>query len=93
MLNDKFVAEQAKHFADRVAKAAGNSREKVIGTAFRMALVRRPSATEMEICSRLLERQAEVFRKAKLPARQAEHQALVQLCHTLFNTSEFLYAE
>ena len=32
-------------------------------------------------------------RAARLPAQQADRQALVQLCHTLLNTSEFLYAE
>jgi hypothetical protein len=93
MLNDPFVAEQAEHFASRVARLAGGSREKAFGNAFRLALARLPNAAEEEICSRLLERQAGIFREAKLPAAEVERKALAQLCHMLLNTSEFLYVE
>jgi hypothetical protein len=93
MMNDAFVAEQARHFADRVTQSAGNSREKIIDTVFRMALARQPAPAERAICAELLDRQAAAFRQTKLSPREADHQALVQLCHTLLNTSEFLYAE
>src|SRR5207244_4159956 len=46
MLNDTFVAEQAVHFAGRVGRLAGASRDKTIQTAFRLALARSPSAVE-----------------------------------------------
>ena len=61
MLNDAFVAEQAIHFAGRVKRLAGAPREDAIRTAFRLALVRSPSSAEVDICSRLLERQAGQF--------------------------------
>ena len=93
LLNDPFVAEQAIHFADRVKRLAGAPREDAIRTAFRLALSRSPSAAEVDICSRLLERQAGAFRAAKSSPAESEHKALVQLCHTLLNTSEFLYVE
>jgi hypothetical protein len=93
MLNDAFVSEQARHFADRVERAAGPTGERAVRTAFRLALGRPPSAKELGICARLLERQAAAGREAGRPAAEADHQALVQLCHTLLNTSEFLYAE
>jgi len=93
MLNDAFVAEQAVHFADRVKRLARASREDAIRIAFRLALARSPSAAEVDICSRLLEGQAAAFRTAKSSAADAEHKALVQMCHTLLNTSEFLYVE
>ena len=60
---------------------------------FRLALSRLPSPNEIEICCRLLERQTAIFRAAKLSPPAAEQQALVQLCHTILNTSEFLYVE
>jgi hypothetical protein len=93
MLNDAFVAEQARHFADRVERAAGPSGERAIHTAFRLALARPPSAAETDICLRLLERQAALYREAGQPTGAAERLALVQLCQTLLNTSEFLYVE
>jgi hypothetical protein len=93
LLNDASVAEQAVHFADRVWRLAGAPREDAIGTAFRLALSRSPSTAEVDICSRLLERQAGAFRAAKSSPAESEHKALVQLCHTLLNTSEFLYVE
>jgi hypothetical protein len=93
MMNDTFVAEQAVHFAGRVRGLASGSRDKAIRTAFRLALARSATATEVEICSRLLERQAGAFRAATSSPADAEHKALIQLCHTLLNTSEFLYVE
>ncbi len=92
MMNDAFVIEQAGHFSERVARAAG-SREKKIRAAFQMALARQPTPEEMSICSQLLNRQTAIFRNAKQSEREAEEKALGHLCHTLLNTSEFLHAE
>jgi hypothetical protein len=93
MLNDSFLLEQAGYFADRVARTAGTTGEKPIQLAYRLALGRQPSAVEARLCADLLSRQAALYKAAKLPVGEAEQKALVQLCHTLFNTSEFLYAE
>jgi hypothetical protein len=93
MLNDAFVSEQAWHFAQRVQGSAGPGGEQAVRTAFRLALARQPTANELAICTRLLERQATAGREAGRPAAEADRQALVQLCLTLLNTSEFLYAE
>jgi hypothetical protein len=93
MLNDAFVEEQARHFADRVAGAAGSSEEEMIRTTFRLALARPPSPGETAICTRLLQRQAAAYRKAGQPVARAKRLALVQVCLALLNTSEFLYVE
>jgi hypothetical protein len=97
MLNDAFLAEQAEHFARRVEGSAPSpssaSTEPAIERAFRMALARRPNPNELEISRDLVHRQAEILRAGGLPRGEAQHQALVQLCLTLLNTSEFLYAE
>jgi mono/diheme cytochrome c family protein len=104
LLNDGFLAEQAEHFARRVERAVGRGSADPapepteglpaeIERAFRMALARRPSANETATCRDLLRRQAELFRAGGLSQGEAEHQALAQLCLTLFNTNEFLYAE
>jgi hypothetical protein len=93
MLNDAFVAEQAEHFATQVERLAGTKGDQKLPTAFRLALSREPNASELGLCVGSLERQAALYRSAGLTEPQAAHKALVELCHTLFNTSEFLYAE
>jgi hypothetical protein len=93
MLNDPFVSEQAGHFTDRVQRLAPGSPGKAIACAFRLALARPPSAAEENICMRLLERQARILRETKFPEAEAERKALLELCHTLLNTSEFIYVE
>ncbi|MBI1917202.1 MAG: DUF1553 domain-containing protein, partial [Planctomycetes bacterium] len=99
MLNDPFLAEQARHLADRLARSGASSGaparggRAIIDAAFRLVLSRPPDAAEAAICSQLLAREAAVFRQAGRPPHEAERLALVQLCHTLLNTSEFLYVE
>jgi len=49
LLNDPFVLRQAQMFADRVRKEAGDDREKQIDLAYRIALARPPTRTEMSV--------------------------------------------
>jgi hypothetical protein len=93
MLNDAFVLEQANGFADRVAQIAGNglALEKRIELAFQIALTRPPSAEELRWSAELLERHTERYAAANLTREQAAQKALAGLCHTLLNTSEFIY--
>jgi hypothetical protein len=93
MLNDAFVAEQAEQFARRIEQSGLQSRDQQIEMAFRLALVRGPNAQERATCSELVERQADAFLAAGAARDVADRQALGQLCHVLFNSSEFLYAE
>src|SRR5262249_16782944 len=62
MLNDTFLAEQAKQFATRVKQAKGDCGEAAIRLAFRLAVAREPDAAELRICGQLLEREASLFR-------------------------------
>jgi hypothetical protein len=99
MLNDSFMRERAEDFARRVAKllpsppgrGVGGEGRARIDLAFRIALGRAPKAKEIELSVGLLQRQEERYRTAKTPAEQASHRALVDLCHMLMNTNEFLY--
>jgi hypothetical protein len=93
MLNDPFLVEQAKHFAERLLRSGVPSGKPAIDAAFRLALARPPDAAEVAICSQLLTRQSAAFRQAGRSPSEADRLALVQLCHTLLNTSEFLYIE
>ena len=87
MLNDRFLFEQSQKLADRVMEMSGELPEQRIKAVFRLVLARLPNDTELEFCTSFVQAQ-----KRKYP-QDADQQALVQLCHTLLNTSEFLYAE
>ena len=90
MMNDAFLFEQAEQFAGRIRAEAGLSTDRQVETAFRLGLSRRPNDAERRWCLDHLERQAEIFR-----GRQSDPEAaaLVDLCLTILNTSEFLYTE
>ena len=82
MLNDRFVLEHAEHLAARVAAASGSDVTKQIDLAFRITLGRPPRESERVVSEAAF---------AKFSKLDSEAKALTQLCHTLLNTSEFLY--
>jgi hypothetical protein len=49
LLNDPFVLRQAQLFADRVHKEAGDDRAKQVDLAYRIALTRPPTASELKV--------------------------------------------
>jgi hypothetical protein len=93
MLNDAFIAEQAEALANRVEQRSGTTPQERIATLFRLVLARGPNAAEVDTCQALLAEQNNLCRASGMNDQLAAHQALVQLCHTVLNTSEFLYVE
>lgn len=89
MINDDFLFEQAERFAAQVRARTGSSTERQVDTAFRLALARPPNEGERRWCLEHIARQTELFKQACDPSSAA----LVDLCHAILNTSEFLYAE
>jgi hypothetical protein len=81
MYNGPFVNEEAKHFAVRLQKEAGNNVEKQIQLAFQLAFSRMPT----EIESKKLH---EFVTNAK-----SHDEALTGLCRILFNSNEFIYVD
>jgi hypothetical protein len=75
LLNSRFAIEQARRFAERIIREAGddNVRQQV-ALAFRSALAREPDAEEYETLIELVQRHG-----------------LPELCRALFNSSEFVY--
>jgi hypothetical protein len=92
MLNDQFVLEQAEQTAARVSQQAKTDDER-IAASFHVVLGRAPSAMETGLCREALEKEAAFHRQGdpNCPPEEASRRALVRLCHTLLNTSEFLY--
>src|SRR5262249_13810311 len=48
LLNGEFVQEEARRFADRLRREAGEEPARQVERAYRLALARSPSASEME---------------------------------------------
>ena len=93
MLNDKFSQQQAASFAERVRKLAGDAVIERIRMAFRLALGRLPDRREMVASQDLLRKQLILYHEADAAENGAvpADRALVELCHMLLNTNEFLY--
>ena len=101
LLNNKFVAGQSVILADRVRNEAGKDLHSQIERAFWLAFSRPPDAKERQVSLDFLARQQEYHSRHneqlwELGTDPAEilspvAAALVDLCHSLFNTNEFVY--
>jgi hypothetical protein len=92
LLNDAFMLEQADHFAERVAKGAGDSLTGRIELAFRLAFARPPTAKELAESKRLVEKIIQVYSHENRPPEEAGLKGLAKLCQMLMCANEFLYA-
>jgi hypothetical protein len=88
LFNSDFIQEQARHFAERLVREAGDNAGRQIEHAYRLALARPPSDGERRALRAFL--QAEAARTAGPDARRT---ALVQLCRVIFNLNEFVYPD
>ena len=102
LLNSRLTLEWAQAFAGRVLAAAGASTEDQIDMAFRLAYSRRPESSENEIAKAFFKRQRDLlsekpqdqlamptaFSASSDPLSAA---ALVDFCHVLINSNEFVY--
>jgi hypothetical protein len=91
MLNDAFVLEQAGFLAARIAEEKPGVEDQQIQRAFALALSRKPDAEELGWCRDFIARQTERHQSGSSAAPEAGQQALMNLCHMLMNSSEFLY--
>ncbi len=104
MLNSKLFLEWSQAFAGRVLQSAGSDPEAQVKAVYRLAFSRDPDAKEFEIARAFFKRQREILRertaageKLALPASlpenvdQVDAAALVDFCHVLMNSNEFVY--
>jgi Protein of unknown function (DUF1553)/Protein of unknown function (DUF1549) len=85
LYNGEFVQDQARHFAERLRREAGDDPDRQIEHAYRLALARMPSDRERQTMRAFLQAEA-----ARSPRDDA---ALVQLCRVIFNLNEFVYPD
>jgi Protein of unknown function (DUF1553)/Protein of unknown function (DUF1549)/Planctomycete cytochrome C len=101
LLNNKFVMGQSALFAERLRNEVGKDTLEQINRAFRLSYGRPPDVMEMQASQSFLKKQAAYHQglAAKLqeqgvdPAEipEPDKAALVDLCHSLFNSNEFVY--
>jgi hypothetical protein len=88
LLNNELVFDWAKAFAARVMNDGGMSMEEKVDRAYKLAYGRTPSQTERKTALEFLNRQSGLTAKA---GDEAQSAALVDFCHMLFNSNEFVY--
>jgi uncharacterized protein DUF1553/uncharacterized protein DUF1549 len=105
LLNDKLTLRWAQAFAGRVIEQAGGDVNAQVETAFRLAFGRRPDGWEKDTVQTffakqraLLEDRVAAGQKLALPERPLadgmtapQAAALVDFCHMLLNSNEFVY--
>jgi len=97
LMNNEFVLLQAKYFAERVQKMAGDDDAAQIKAAYRIALSRDPTKSELEGNLKFLQKQREyhtskgVAKDESGSAPTVEMAALTDLCDVILNLDEFVY--
>jgi hypothetical protein len=102
LLNSKLSLEWAQAFAARVVLTAGSASRQQVEAAYQLAYSRKPDATELQTALGFLERQRGIIAARQgadlaLPTPAPESidrpaaAALVDLCHMLMNSNEFVY--
>jgi hypothetical protein len=103
LLNSNVSVDWARKFAGRVLREADSNESKAIEQAFLYAFSRRPDGWEKDTVQTFLARQSQIIAKrleagedVELPegveaGDRARLAALVDFCHTLLNSNEFVF--
>jgi hypothetical protein len=93
-LNGAFIRDQARQFAERLAREAGDDTATRVDLAYRLALARPASDAERETVLAFLSRHVELIAADAAAAGQpvdARQKALESFCLVLLNGNEFVY--
>ena len=100
LMNGEQVRESARYLAGRIIDAVGADPGEQIGRLYLTLLNRPPRAEELASALAVLQAMNQHWKQVykETPpafpiAAQASHMALASLCHTLFNSAEFLYID
>lgn len=94
MINGEWPLQRASHMAERIRHEIPGGDDSQVRQAYRIAFARDPSEAEIRRGQEFLE-QARVRHAASAAANQppAIDPALVDFCHVLLNSNEFLYVD
>jgi len=105
LMNGEFSLEMARHWSGELLSRHGGDAKGLLTAAFRQAFGQSPSDEQLRSAESFLVRQAGAFAgeatpdAAALPTRvpdgygPAQAAAIVDFCHALLNTNEFLYVD
>ena len=106
LLNDRAAVDWAQNFAGRVIAKAGLEPKAQVETAYQLAYSRKPDGSETDTVLTFLEKQSGIIRSriekgesialptnAPEKAEPARLAALVDFCHTILNSNEFVYQD
>jgi len=91
LLNDTFIRARAGDFARKLYREAGT--EAQVRLAWRLALGRAPSASELEMATTFVNDQIKQRTTRQPTEADAQHLALTDLCQTIFAMNEFMYID
>jgi hypothetical protein len=90
MINGDWMLDRAKKLAERVAREAPGGEDSRVRLAYRLAVARDATVPELERAVNFIyERRGD----AKSTDRDKADSALVDFCHVLLNSNEFLYTD
>jgi len=92
LMNDPFVAEQARTWARRLLRHPEQKSEARIADMFYAAFGRPPSPAELSDALDFLKRQTESYALSG-PSLEDREQPWADLCHVIFNAKEFIFIE
>ena len=97
LLNDEFVREQSRYFAERVLVESEATAAARVETAYRLSLGRPPTRAELSRAGSFLEAQTLQYENdlGERAARRSQNRmrALVDFCQSLFASNEFIYVD
>jgi hypothetical protein len=92
LMNDPFVAEEARRWAERLLQGAAREPRERLEEVYLAALGRRPSEREAREALEFLVEEAEAY--GVPPAeRPSSPRAWADLCHVVFNLKEFIFID
>jgi hypothetical protein len=91
MMNGEWLWDQADRFAQRLTAQTPSLPDERVTKAFLVTFGRAPTADERRASTEFLDQQQSAYRQDEKYRETAERRALAHFCHTLLNTSEFLY--
>ena len=93
MMNGRWTLDRAGTWARHLSDAKHKSTEQLISGAIRSAFGYQPDSKEIDTLATFLRQQTKRIKSNGGSTSSAEHQALTDLCHVLFNSNQFVYID
>lgn len=91
LMNDEFVDDQARRFAQSLINKHGIKQDVLIQQAYSKTLGRFPSGDRLHQARMFMDKQIAAHHESQ--SKTPDFDALVDLCHVLFNTNEFVFID